>query len=262
MLTAWTNSPRVARAADAAGVERIGVDLERLGKRERQQGLGTWLSPHDERDLDRVGHTLTHAALFARVNPIGPDSPREVDAVLAAGVRVVMLPMVATADEAAAFVELVAGRAHVVLLVERREALDRLEDLLAVDGVNEVHVGLNDLALSLQLPNRWLLLADDRMREIGDRVRAAGLRFGLGGVGRVGDDHLPIPTDLVYAEYARTGATAALLSRSFHTDDPSQLPHDIARLRQRIAEWFAAPPQAVAAAHMELGRRARQAAGW
>ena len=238
------------------------MDLERLGKAERQRGLATWVSPHTEADVLAVGAVLVQADLFARVNPLNPDSAREVAAMLAAGAAVLMLPMVATAAEAARFVDLVAGRARVVLLIERREALDGLEALLAVAGVDEVHVGLNDLALSLALPNRWLVLAGDLMTDVGARVTGAGLRFGLGGVGRVGDDALPIPTDLIYAEFARTGATAALVSRSFHARTPGDLTPEIARLRQRLAHWRACPPDELAQAHAELGRLATLAAGW
>ena len=46
---------RFAARADAAGVDRIGVDLDRLGKRDRQAGLGSSISPHTEDDLVRVG---------------------------------------------------------------------------------------------------------------------------------------------------------------------------------------------------------------
>lgn len=258
----WTDDPVLARRADAAGIERIGVDLERLGKAHRQRGLGTWVSPHTEADLRAIGAALVCADLFARVNPLNPDSGREVESVIGAGARVLMLPMVASAAEAATFVDLVARRARVVLLVERRDALDRLAELIAVEGVDEIHVGLNDLALSMGLPNRWLILAGDLMRDAGSRVVAAGLRFGLGGVGRVGDDALPIPTDLIYAEYARTGARAALVSRSFHAHGHTDLTGEIARLRLRLAHWCARPTAALALAHAELGRRASQAAEW
>ena len=37
-LTLWTADAALAARADAAGVDRIGVDLDRLGKAERQAG--------------------------------------------------------------------------------------------------------------------------------------------------------------------------------------------------------------------------------
>src|SRR5688572_17388105 len=52
VLTLWTNDPAVARRADAAGVDRIGLDLETYGKAERQpKQLATWISPHREDQL-------------------------------------------------------------------------------------------------------------------------------------------------------------------------------------------------------------------
>src|SRR6266852_9852837 len=85
VLTLWTADPWLARAADAAGVDRIGIDLERLGKRERQQERGTWISTHQEPDLEALAPALSRARLFARVNPLNPDSPREVESVIAHG---------------------------------------------------------------------------------------------------------------------------------------------------------------------------------
>ncbi len=225
----------LAREADAAGIDRIGVDLERDGKAERQKGRGTWISPHSARDLAALRPHLARAELFARVNPVNPRTPRELENVLQAGTKVVMLPMVRDPEDVDVFVRLVDCRARIVLLLEHVDGFRRLDELLDVGGIDEVHVGLNDLALSLRLPNRWLALADDAVAVAGRRVRAAGLRFGLGGIGRVDDTSLPVPADLVYAQYARTGATAALISRSFLGDRPGSLASEVVRARTRLA---------------------------
>src|SRR4249920_3799309 len=89
VLTLWTNDLDLARRADAAGVQRIGADLERLGKSERQRGRPTWISPHTIDDLAALGPVLSRARLFARVNPLHAGSQEEVAAVLAAGVEVI-----------------------------------------------------------------------------------------------------------------------------------------------------------------------------
>jgi hypothetical protein len=128
--------------------------------------------------------------------------------------------------------------------------------------VHEVHVGLNDLALSLRLRNRWLVLAGELMVEAGRCVLEAGLRFGFGGIGRAGQEGLPVPADLVYAEYARAGASSALLSRSFIQTGGTDLAAEVARARARLAEWRAAPAEALEAAHAELGRRAQASTVW
>ena len=147
-----------------------------------------------------------------------------------------------------------------MLLVETAEALRRLPELVAVDGVDEVHIGLNDLALSLGVRNRWLALAGALAVEAGAVVRAHGKRFGLGAVGRPSDRGLPVPVDLVYAQYARTGATAALLSRSFFRPGLNGgLDASVARLRAELSAWFLRTDAELAAAHDELVRCATRA---
>ncbi len=262
VLTLWTDDLALARRADAAGVQRIGVDLERLGKLERQRGRRTWISTHTIDDLAAIGTALTRARLFARMNPLHAGSPGEVEATLEAGAAVLMLPMVVSPGEVATFVRLVDARARVILLVERREAIDRLRDLVAVDGVHEIHLGLNDLALSLGLPNRWLVLASDIPTRVASCVLGAGLRFGLGGIGRVGDDTLPVSSDLIFAEYARTGASAALISRSFIGGSDYDLTREVARVHTRLAAWRRRGAQAVASAHAELVRCASELREW
>jgi hypothetical protein len=255
VLTLWTAETDLAAAADRAGVDRVGVDLEHLGKATRQTGRSTWLSEHRLDDLERIAKMLDRAAPFARVNPINASSAEEIDGALAAGAEVLMLPMVESAATAASFATLVDGRATTVLLVERREAVDALGELVSVEGIDEVHIGLNDLSISLGLANRWLVLAGDIAFDAGRIVRDAGLRFGLGGIGRVHDDALPIPSDLVYAELARTGATATLLARSFRPPG-TDLATEVVRTRARLDDWQAASQDELDAAHSLLAERA------
>jgi hypothetical protein len=260
VLTLWTDDPELARRADAAGVDRIGVDLERLGKAERQSGLGTWISPHRHEDLDAVGAALSDAALFARLNPLNAGSAGEVEDALTRGARVLMLPMVESPRDARRFAGLVEGEATVVLLVETGEGIARLPELAAVEGVDEVHIGINDLALSLGVRNRWMALASDLPVKAGSAVRAEGKRFGLGAVGRPGDGGLPVPVELVYAQYARSGATAALLSRSFFRPGLyGELATDIACLRGELSAWWQRSDAELAAAHEEFVRCAESA---
>ncbi len=262
ILTLWTADPALAAEADAAGVDRIGVDLEHSGKEQRQSNRGTWISPHSEEDVDRIGPGVTRASLFARVDALHHDSARQIDSLIARGVRTLMLPMVMTANDASRFVKLVRGRATVILLVEHIEGIRRLDEIAAVPGVGEIHIGLNDLALSLGLRNRWLSLGGELIADAGAIVRRANLRFGLGGIGRAHDDSLPVPSDLVYAEYARTGATSALIARSFFRNAERGLAFEIARARERLREWQSATPSELEAAHEQLARCAESAAVW
>ena len=96
----------MAAHADRAGVNRIGVDLEYLGKAERQPRQDARLSRHDWDDLSRISRSVKQADLFVRVNPIHPGTEAEIETALELGAKVLMLPNFRTAGEAAAFVRL------------------------------------------------------------------------------------------------------------------------------------------------------------
>lgn len=221
--------------ADAAGVDRIGMDLETLGKAPRQEGLGTWISPHREEQLAQLHERLRHAELFVRVNPLHGESAQEVERVLGYGTRCVMLPMFREAGEVGRFVDLVAGRTTVMLLVETAEAVRNLERILVVEDIDEIHVGLNDLSLSLGIRNRFALLAMSLLEVLARQVHVAGKPLGLSGIGRALDNAPPVPSDLVYAQYPRLGASAALLARSFFVGGTGAVADRVRDCRARLA---------------------------
>ena len=248
VLTAITNDPGLAARADAAGVDRVGIDIERLNKSARQGHLAdARLSDHRLADLADLAPVLRRAALFARLNPLHDGSGDEVATALAGGAGVLMLPFFTTAGEVEGLVRLADGRARIVLLLETAAALVRLHDILAVAGIDEVMVGLNDLHLYIGIANPFELVASDLMTLVSDQVRGRGLGFGFGGVARAGDDTLPVPADLVLAQHARLRSSAAWLSRSFFAALPetSDLGSEIERLRGRLAYWFAQPEAAL-----------------
>lgn len=251
ILTAITREPELARAADSAGVDRIGIDIEQLGKAARQRHLpGARISDHQLDDLAVVAANVTRAVLFIRVNPLHSGTKAEVERALQLGARVLMLPFFAEPREVSQFVEIVGGRADAVALVETASAAARIRDIAAVPGLAEIMVGLNDLHADLHLANHFQVVVADLMGEMAARVRDAGLRFGFGGIARVDDQELPVPPDLVYAQYPRLGATAAWVSRSFYRGLAVQeIPRAVDAFRQRMAMWFRQP------VHVLCGKR-------
>lgn len=240
VLTLFTNDVELARRADDAGVNRIGLDLEKIGKAERQRYLKTWVSDHEEHELTALRQTLRKAQLFARTNPIHSGSRQEIDRLIQGGVEVLMLPMFKTTQEANTFIELVAGRAEVSLLLETAAAAVRIQEIVKLQGIDEIHIGLNDLHLSLGLKNHFELLGSRLMNLLSEVVVEAGIPFGFGGIGRVRDERLPIPSDLVYAQYPRLRADRALVSRVFVSPDYTKLnlAYEVDSFRHRMNEWY------------------------
>lgn len=258
-LTLITNDPALAAAADRSGCNRVGLDLEQLGKAGRQSGLACRLSRHDRRDLAAVAASLSRAALFVRLNPINPGTEVEVEDVLEGGAAVVMLPFFRSAAEVDRFVRIVDGRARVVLLVETAAAVVRIREVLAVAGVHEVMIGLNDLRLELGVPSHFEVLASPVLDAVAAEVHRAGLALAVGGVARVGDTSLPVPPDLVFAQLPRLGASGAWMSRSFlrGLEAGPAFADAVTALRQRLTYWASVSPAALERARDELAAHAR-----
>ena len=142
-----TNNPQVAKIADDVGVDWVFIDLEKVGKESRQPELDTVKSMHHVTDIPAVKSSLTNARLVVRVNPPGLHSRQEIDDVIEAGADIVMLPYFKSAQEAYDFINHVAQRAETCLLVETMEAVDSMEEIVALDGIDYIHVGLNDIHL-------------------------------------------------------------------------------------------------------------------
>lgn len=212
-----TNDPALARRCDQLPGMRLWVDLERHGKAERQAGRNTFISTHALEDVGRVKSVLSRSRLMVRVNPLHPDTRAEVDAVLAQGADLLMLPMFEDADTLRAFADIVGGRCPIVPLLETAGALHTLDAWLETPGLWEVYVGLNDLHLSLGRRFMFEPLAEGLVDRVAQAVRARGLRFGFGGIARL-DEGL-LPGRAVLGEHLRLGSQAVILSRTFHRDD-------------------------------------------
>lgn len=250
VLTLFTNDPDLARAGNNAGINRIGLDLERIGKEHRQDAKKAWISNHQVHELQAVREQLTQAALFTRTNPIHAGSRDEINYLIDQDVTVLMLPMFRTVKEAATFIELVNGRALVSLLVETAAAAMRLREIAKLPGIDEFHFGLNDLYLDMKLSNHFEVLTSGLLDMMADIVSAAEIPFGFAGIGRVNDSRLPIPGDLIYAQYPRLGATRALVSRVFYSPDfrALDLTHEVSAARAMLDQWQQAGADEQAAA--------------
>ncbi|MDO4379097.1 MAG: aldolase/citrate lyase family protein [Erysipelotrichia bacterium] len=214
-----TNNPSVARIAQDAGVDRIFIDMEYIGKEERQAGLNTVKLRHNIKDIENIRKVLTKSELLVRVNSIHNktdkycSSEEEIDNAINTGADVLMLPMFKTAEDVKRFVQAVDGRAKVVLLLENRQAVENLDEILNVDGIDEIHIGLNDLHLSYGMKFMFELLADGTVDRLCNKIHKKNIPYGFGGIARIGYGLLP--AEYVIKEHYRLGSSCAILSRAF-----------------------------------------------
>ena len=214
-----TNRPEIAQIAESAGVDRIFVDMEFIGKDARQKGLDTVKSHHTVEDVIAVKNAVDSAEVLVRVNPIHdalPDyfsSEDEINAVIGAGADIVMLPYFKTADEVRTFLGIVNGRARTMLLLETPEAVKCLDEILTLPGIDEIHIGLNDLGIGYGRRFMFELLADGTVEQLCFKLRKKGIPFGFGGIASIGKGMLP--SEYIIKEHYRLGSSFVILSRSF-----------------------------------------------
>lgn len=207
------NDAESALAAQKAGIDRIFYDLEYIGKAERQHGRNTVKSNNSVDNLPCLRKVITTSELLVRTNPIHAYSQEEINKAIKYGADILMLPMTIDQHDVEQYVRMVNGRTKVCIMIETAPAMARLDKILAVPGVDEVFIGLNDLHISMGLTFMFELLSDGLVEYIADKCNKIGMPFGFGGIARIGEGDLP--SDNIIGEHVRLGSTSVILSRTF-----------------------------------------------
>lgn len=216
-----TNNPQVASVAQSAGVNRLFLDMEYIGKETRQAGMNTVKSHHTFSDIENIKRVTQNgpSELLVRVNPMHDaakgccSSEEEIETAIACGADVLMLPMYRTRAEVDRFLSCVNGKAKTMLLLETKEACERATEIVADGGFDELHIGLNDLHLSYGRKFMFELLADGTVDTLASVMKQYNIKFGFGGIARIG--YGTLPAEYIIREHYRLGSQAAILSRSF-----------------------------------------------
>lgn len=208
-----TNKPEIASIIDELGVNRVFLDLEINGKDERQGHLDTVISRHSIDDVSKLRSVIKNGELLVRCNPIFEGSKEEIDRLVNDGADIIMLPYFKTVEEVKTFVKLVDGRVKTDLLFETPQAVELVDEILNVDGIDEVHIGLNDLHLGYGLTFMFELFANGIVDKLCEAFKKHNIPYGIGGIAALGKGALP--AEFVIAEHYRLGSTCAILSRSF-----------------------------------------------
>lgn len=214
-----TNRPEFARIAQAAGVNRIFIDMEYIGKALRQGGMDTVQSHHSIEDIQRIRPIVDRAELLVRCNPVHDETSdycsteKEIDDIISAGADVIMLPFFKTAAEVERFLRTVKNRCRTLLLFETPDSVANADEILTLHGIDEVFIGLNDLSLGYKRRFMFELLADGTVEELCFKFRRKGLPYGFGGIAAIGTGTLP--AEAILKEHYRLGSSMVILARSF-----------------------------------------------
>ncbi|MBR6572827.1 MAG: aldolase [Clostridia bacterium] len=243
-LMLLTGNPEFAKKAENCGVDRIFLDLEYINKADRQKGRNTFITQNMVEDIAPLRKAITKAELLVRANPINPLSKQEIDMICEQGADLVMLPMVYDAEDVKEFVRLVDGRAKTVPMIETPQALARIDEILEVEGIDEIYIGLNDLHIGMGLTFMFELLSGGLIEYLAEKIKAKGIPFGFGGMAKIGEGTLP--AEKILAEHIRLGSQSVILSRTFRNEVDAEgkkvldLETEIAKIRkeeEKISKW-------------------------
>ena len=89
-----TNNVVEAQIVDNLDIDWIFIDLESIGKKDRQDGQNTVLSNHNINDIPKIKSKVKNTKILVRCNPIGKWSKEEFDEINLRGseMNMVMLP--------------------------------------------------------------------------------------------------------------------------------------------------------------------------
>ena len=215
-LMLLTGDPEYARRAQDCGIDRIFVDLEYINKTERQRGRNTYITQYTLDSIAPVRSVLKKSKLLVRVNPIHSNSKMEIDRAIEEGADMLMLPMAYDAHDVETFISMVDGRAYTIPMIETSQAMVHLDDILAVKGIDELFIGLNDLHISLGLSFMFEPLSGGIVEYMGNKINSVGLPWGFGGIAKIGEGLLP--AEKIIGEHYRLGSTTVILSRTFRNE--------------------------------------------
>lgn len=242
-LLLFTTDLAFARLAERAGVDGFMVDWETRGKTERQFGRDMEINADTVEDLQRLAGGVERP-ITVRINGLGPTSAEEIHLAIDNGAAQLMLPMAASADDVARFLDLVAGRAKTIVQIETQQLFEDLESLARLSW-DAVYIGLHDLMLSRGAGSMWEAVLDGSVETVFQALQ--GRRIGFAGATVIGGGH-PIRFTQILQELARLGASVTFLRRSFRREIQGRdMPAEIAAVRATWMACQAREPDAVEA---------------
>jgi hypothetical protein len=206
---------------ESIGISIIFIDLEILGKVQRQSKENSFISDHTINDLIRVKKITKKSQVLVRINSIHQGSSKEIFDVMSCQPDIIMLPFIQTIDQVRFFLDEVDK--NTVFLKRPIKKMLLIETLFSVKNIKEilkfksrfdfVHIGLNDL--NIELKNNFMFnytISSDFQNMINE-LNNHSVPFGVGGVSCFNCGL--ISPKLILAKHIQWGSSFAIISKEF-----------------------------------------------
>ena len=255
-----TNKPEIGQYVVDKGVDRIFIDLEKLGKQKRQGHLNTWKSEHQFDDILHMRNIIKGKRILVRLNPFNKDIELEINKAIELGADFLMLPMIENFDQIKTFCKNVHKRLPIIPLIETKESLSFLDKIINLEGISEVYIGLNDLSLSCGYKFLFEPIANGVLNNAAKLLNENNINWGFGGIAKIGKGILP--AELILGEHVRLNSTRVILSRSFHQNpgnifdltSVNNFSEELDKLNEVYNKWLSASEEELEKNHLEIKR--------
>jgi hypothetical protein len=243
-----------------SGVDYIMIDLEVLGKVDRQKNFNMVQNYHSVNDIEIFRKKFPTKKLIVRSNSPKYHDLSEIDQILSFSPDFLMIPFFDKYSEIEKIVEKVRGTTtQIIPLFETASSLFRLHDFVDKNTINNYYIGLNDLRLTIGYDFLFESVSNDLI-DYASKIIFKNLnnKFGFGGISRIGSGDLP--AELVLSEHVRLKSSYIILSRAFHSNSTSykemksniDLPLEIRKLREKELEFSSQSIDVLEANHLHL----------
>ncbi len=190
------------------------VDLETLGKEQRQGHLDTVRSSLNIDDVLRIRRAAPQANIIVRINPLNSATENEINSVIKNGANSIMLPMFHTIDDINKLIKIINNRATAIPLFETVSSIKNLPEIISKIPLQQLHIGLNDLHIEHNMNFLFEPLANGFLEEACHYLKLSRIKYGIGGIAALGQGLLG--PEYILGEHVRLGSSVVILSRAFH----------------------------------------------
>lgn len=214
---AITNNIERAKILSDCGVQQIMVDIEILGKVERQGHKDTVISNHELKDVFELKQLNLKSKIICRINPFNINTEEEIDLAIKYGADIIMIPMINSVQNYQSIVSMIGSRAEVLPLIETPYSFFKVQEIINYSEIRQIHFGLNDLCIGLGMRNLFEVLLSETFRKIVSNLNSKSMLLGIGGIGdpQITQKVNPI---LLLNNYLKCGANSVILSRNFFAE--------------------------------------------
>ena len=211
-----TNDKIEAEIAINLGIDWIFIDLEKIGKEDRQKNRNTVKSDHQISDIKLISSVVNKSNILVRTNPYGKWTRDEIGQIADGGhVDMIMLPFFKELWEVKGFIKIAKEYSlKVALLLETMSGIQNLDKILLLDGIDYLHIGLNDIHIERKTIFMFEPFSDGLIENIVTKLKNKKQKFGIGGIACLSKDILP-SAKTILKEHYRLGSQGVILSRSF-----------------------------------------------